>query len=81
MSLFILIWLILRIQSRGGKHYYISFVDDSSRYTRVYLLRSKDEACEMFMQFKAEVENQLDRKIKRLRSDRGGEYESEKLKD
>lgn len=66
--------------SRGGKHYYITFVDDFSRYTRVYLLRSKDEACEMFIQYKAEVENQLNRKIKRLRTDRGGEYESEILK-
>ena len=28
----------------------------------------------MFLKHKAEVENQLDRKIKRLRSDRGGEY-------
>jgi hypothetical protein len=44
------------------------------RYTKVYLLRSKDEAEEMFLKYKAEVENQLDRIIKRLRSDRGGEY-------
>ena len=28
----------------------------------------------MFLSYKAEVENQLNRKIKRLRSDRGGEY-------
>ncbi|CAM8986525.1 unnamed protein product [Rhodiola kirilowii] len=63
--------------SRGGKHYYITFVDDFSKYTRVYLLKSKDEASEMFLQYKAEVENQLDRKIKRLRTDRGGEYESD----
>ncbi|XP_070037063.1 uncharacterized protein [Nicotiana tomentosiformis] len=36
--------------------------------------RLKDEAKSMFLKYKAEVENQLDRKIKRLRSDRGGEY-------
>ena len=29
----------------------------------------------MFQHFKNEVENQLDRKIKVIRSDRGGEYE------
>ena len=28
----------------------------------------------MFLSYKAEVENQLDRKIKRIRSDIGGEY-------
>jgi len=33
----------------------------------------------MFLKYKAEVENQLDRKIKRLRSDRGGEYDTNSL--
>jgi hypothetical protein len=40
----------------------------------VYLLKSKDEALHYFKTYKAKVENQLERKIKRLRSDRGGEY-------
>lgn len=34
--------------SRGGKSYYISFVDDFSRYTRIYLLKTKDEAADTF---------------------------------
>jgi hypothetical protein len=38
------------------------------------LLKTKDEALDYFKIYKAEVENQLDRKIKRLRSDRGGEF-------
>ena len=42
----------------------------------MYLLRSKDEALESFIHYKKEVENQLNKKIKVLRSDRGGEYES-----
>ena len=33
----------------------------------------------MFLKCKIEVENQLDRKIKRLRTDRGGEYETNSL--
>jgi transposase InsO family protein len=40
----------------------------------VYLLKSKDEAFSHFEIYKAKSENQLDRKIKRFRSDRGGEY-------
>lgn len=60
--------------TRGGKRYYITFIDDFSRYTKVYLVRNKDEAFNMFLSYKAEVENQLNRKIKRVRSDRGGEY-------
>ncbi|KAJ9541476.1 hypothetical protein OSB04_027982 [Centaurea solstitialis] len=35
----------------------------------------KDEALSMLKTYKAEVENQLDKKIKILRPDRGGEYE------
>jgi transposase InsO family protein len=37
-------------------------------------LNSKDEALHYFKIYKAEVENQLERKIKRVWSDRGGEY-------
>jgi transposase InsO family protein len=40
----------------------------------VYLLKTKDEALHYFKAYKAEVENQLEGKIKWLRSDRGGEY-------
>ena len=64
------------IQTRGGKKYFLTLIDDCTRYCYVYLLRSKDEALEMFQHFKNEVENQLDRKIKVIRSDRGGEYEA-----
>lgn len=67
--------------SRGGKLYYITFVDDYSRYTRVYLLKSKDEATSVFLKYKLEVENQLNKKVKRLRSDRGGEYNTTLLRD
>jgi hypothetical protein len=52
--------------SRGGKRYYITFIDDYSRYTRVYLLHSKDEAENIFIKFKTEVENQKERKLKDL---------------
>jgi transposase InsO family protein len=40
----------------------------------MYLLETKDEALHYFKAYKAEVENQLERKIKRLRSNQGGEY-------
>ena len=62
--------------TRGGKRFYITFINDCSRYTRVYFLRNKDEAMDAFIKYKNEVENQLSKKIKRLRSDRGGEYKS-----
>jgi hypothetical protein len=58
-----------RILTKGGKQYFI----DSTRFCYVYLLKSKDEALHYFKTYKVEVENQLERKIKWLRSDRGGE--------
>ncbi|XP_060178171.1 uncharacterized protein LOC132608115 [Lycium barbarum] len=39
-------------------------------------LSAEDEAIDAFNQYKNEVENQLNKKIKMIRSDRGGEYES-----
>ena len=54
----------------------MTFIDDCTRYCYVYLLRSKDEALEKFMHYKNEVENQLGRKIKAIRSDRCGEYDA-----
>ncbi|KAJ9535999.1 hypothetical protein OSB04_un000841 [Centaurea solstitialis] len=61
-------------EARGGYRYFITFTDDFSRYGYVYLIRYKSEAFEKFKEFQSEVQNQLDRKIKFLRSDRGGEY-------
>ena len=51
-------------------------MDDSTKYSYEYLLKSKDEAIEKFVLYKNEVETKLKKKIKVLRSDRGGEYES-----
>jgi hypothetical protein len=69
------------ILTKGGKQYFITFIDDSTRFFYVYLLKSKDEALYYFKTNKAEDENQLKRKIKRLRSDRGGEYFSGDFSD
>ena len=62
------------MQTRDGKKYFITFIDDCTRYCQVYLLSGKDEAFEIFKQYRDEVENQLGKKIKSLRSDQGGEY-------
>ena len=35
----------------------------------------------MFLKFKVELENQLERKIKIFRSDRGGDYTTKNLED
>ncbi|GJT15616.1 retrotransposon protein, putative, ty1-copia subclass [Tanacetum coccineum] len=65
-----------RIVSRQGASYFVTFTDDFSRYGYVYLLKHKHEVFETFKVFQKEVENQLGKTIKSLRSDRGGEYMS-----
>ncbi|GJU36436.1 retrotransposon protein, putative, ty1-copia subclass [Tanacetum coccineum] len=61
--------------------YFITFMNDYSRYGYVYLLKHKHEVFETFKVFKNEVENQLGKTIKAIRSDRGGEYISQEFKD
>ncbi|GKD90050.1 retrotransposon protein, putative, ty1-copia subclass [Tanacetum coccineum] len=69
----------LRTMSREGANYFITFIDDFNRYGFVYLMKHKHEVFETFKVFKNEVENQLGKKIKAIRSDRGGEYLSHKF--
>ncbi|KAL0445517.1 UNVERIFIED_CONTAM: hypothetical protein Slati_1679600, partial [Sesamum latifolium] len=64
-----------------GFSYFITFIDDHSRYGYVYLMRYKSEAFGRFKEYRLEVENQTNRKIKALRSDRGGEYLSDEFID
>ncbi|GKA06881.1 retrovirus-related pol polyprotein from transposon TNT 1-94 [Tanacetum coccineum] len=64
------------LPTKGGNKYFITFIDDCTKYCYVYLLKSKDEAIDKFVLYKNEVENQLGKKIKVVRSDRGGEYVS-----
>jgi transposase InsO family protein len=58
----------------GGQRYFMIMIDNASRYCYVYLLKTKDEALNYFKTYKAKVENQLEKKIKRFMSDHGGEY-------
>ncbi|WKA02171.1 hypothetical protein VitviT2T_020389 [Vitis vinifera] len=64
-----------------GQKYFISFIDDFSRYMYLYILHNKNEALDVFKVFKAEVEKQYGKQIKIVRSDRGGEYYGRYLED
>jgi len=60
----------------GGKRYFITFIDDFSKYCYVYSVNHKNELFDKFKVYKTKVENQLERKIKILQSNRGKEYTS-----
>lgn len=64
------------VLTKAGKRYMMTLIDDATKWCYIYLVKTKDEALSCFKIYKAEVENQLEKKIKRLRSDRGGEHVS-----
>ena len=68
------LWGPAPVESKGGKKYYITFTDDKTRLTHLYLLQRKDKVFGIYKEYKAWVDTQLSAKIKILHSDRGGEY-------
>src|SRR6266699_1755735 len=64
----------ISVVARGGYRYFVTFTDDLCRYGYIYLMKHKSETFEKFKEYQNEVENHRTKKIKFLRSDRGGEY-------
>jgi len=61
--------------SVGKNSYYVSFIDDFSKFTWIYFLRHKSKVFQKFHEFQAMVERQFDRKILAMQTDWGGEYQ------
>jgi hypothetical protein len=59
----------------NNSKYYVSFIDDFSRYVWIYFLKNKSNVESIFLQFQKHVENMLNSKIKAVQSDWGGEYQ------
>jgi hypothetical protein len=62
------------VPSLGKFVYYVSFIDELSRNTWIYFLRKKSKVFDRFKEFKALVENQIEKRIKVLRIDNGEEF-------
>ncbi|KAE8684117.1 hypothetical protein F3Y22_tig00111151pilonHSYRG00072 [Hibiscus syriacus] len=71
------VWGPSKTTSLGGTHYYVTFVDDFSRRVWVYPMKTKDEVLGFFLKWKKMMETQTGRKIKRFRTDNGGEYKND----
>ncbi|GBN50530.1 Retrovirus-related Pol polyprotein from transposon TNT 1-94 [Araneus ventricosus] len=68
-------------QSVNGKYYFLTFVDDYSRYSMIYLLSKKDEALSKLKEYIAMTRNKFGRTLKVFRSDNGGEYIGKEIED
>ena len=71
----------IEVESNGGNKYFVTFIDDATRRTWVYMLKTKNQVFETFQKFHALVERETDRKLKCLRSDNGGEYTSHEFEN
>ena len=56
----------MNVRARSGASYFITFIDDYTRYGHVYLISHKSEALDCFRLYLNMVENQLDRIVKVL---------------
>jgi len=71
----------MNMRARHGGNYFITFINDFTRFGHVYLISHKSEALDCFIRYTNLVENKLSTKIKALRTDRGREYLSEQFKN
>ena len=69
----------LPVRTSSGYRYWVTFIDDATRFRSVVLLKAKSETFSAFKQFKAFAENQTGEKIGALRDDKGGEYMSNEM--
>nr|CAN67587.1 hypothetical protein VITISV_036279 [Vitis vinifera] len=73
------VWGPSSVSSHEKFKYYVTFIDDHSRFTWVYFLRSKSEVFRTFTEFLVYVDNQFSTSIKTLHTDSGGEHLSTKF--
>ena len=74
----------MNVPSVRGSRYFITFIDDFSRYVTVYMMKQKSKVIDRFKEFVNLVENRTGLKVKqvnfenqavkRFRSENGGEY-------
>ena len=64
----------MSVPSLNGSRYFLTFIDDYTRWCWIYFLTQKSQVAEKFGEFKKMVENQAECKIKCIRTDNGGEY-------
>ena len=71
----------MNMRARHEDTYFITYIDDYTRYRHIYLISHKFQALDCFRWYMKFVENQLDMSIKALSADCGHEYLFEQFKE
>jgi transposase InsO family protein len=58
----------------AGSRYFVTFTEDKQRWSEVFCMKTKAEVLSCFQKWQRHVECQTGRKIRKFRSDNGGEY-------
>ena len=74
------VWGPANTEGPNRERYFYSFTDAKSWQTQIYFSHTKTEVLRYFKEYKAFIENQTSNKLKRFRSDSGGEYINEPFK-
>nr|GFD49483.1 integrase, catalytic region, zinc finger, CCHC-type, peptidase aspartic, catalytic [Tanacetum cinerariifolium] len=64
----------MRVESINGRKYVLVIVNDYSRYTWTYFLRSNDETPEVLIDFLRLVQRGLHAQVRIVRTDKGTEF-------
>ena len=73
------VWGPYKVPTLSGSHWFITFIDDYTRMTWLYLMKTKDEVNLLFQNFHKMIGTQYNANAQVLRSDNGGEYQSSDL--
>ncbi|UYV75574.1 hypothetical protein LAZ67_13000650, partial [Cordylochernes scorpioides] len=71
----------LPTNSLSGKRYFITFTDDYSRYTKIYLLKGKDEVYEKIKDYVISAHTEFGKNIQTIWTDNGREYVNRQVED
>ena len=73
------VWGPSKVPTLSGSRWFVTFIDDCTRMSWLCLMKSKDEVNLLFQKFHKMIETQYNAKVRVLRSDNGGEYQSSDL--
>lgn len=69
----------MNVKPCGGAEYFLTFIDDKTRFVWVYFLHTKDQVFEKFCKWKSMVEKSSGKKLKVIRTDNGEEFTSKEF--
>ena len=68
------VWGPYKVATHNNMRYFLTLVDDHSRWTWTFLMHLKSDVCTLLKSFLTLIKTQFGRQVKVLRSDNGGEF-------